>query len=605
MKKYVIVMLVCSSMVLLGLAPFPDSIRPIGVEHTVAYFRTHALEFAENIRELDKRINEIDEQDSVSVVPAREILKKSRLAFKRIEFFFNYFFPSLTIIYNAPAVIEVEEPFMESREPTGLQVIEALLYAAAPAGNKKDLQQQVALLQEASADLNSLLYNLPVSDAQVLESVRLELISVLLLGTAGFDAPEMKTGISEANQCFQTFLTILEPYLAQRSTQADSVRHYLQKAIQLTALSADFNGFDRLGLLIKAGLPLQRYLGQLIIDLGLELNTTTYLNYKAADIFQADALNINNRLSVDGSLAALGKKLFFERRLSGNLVRSCATCHQPEKYYTDGLPGSRTLDEKGFVKRNAPGLLYAVFQHSQFWDGRVKTLEQQVEEVLQNPVEMGGSRDSIVQRLLSNKEYRDAFGRAFKESETDSLISLDRVSVAISAFLKTLAPFSSPFDQYINGNSKAMSGEQIRGYNLFMGKALCGTCHTAPLFNGLTPPLFDLTAMEVVGTTRDTVFTRPRLDDDMGRFETYPIQFYMRAFKTPSLRNVAVTAPYMHNGAFPDLESVVEFYNKGGGEGMGLVVPHQTLSAVPLQLDAGEIKSIVAFLQALTDQQVP
>lgn len=602
MKKYVVLILVCCSMVLLGLAPFPERSRLIGVEHTVAYFKTHALEFAGNIRELETRINEINEQDSGSVIPAREALKKSRLAFKRIEFFVNYFFPSLIIIYNAPAVIEVEEPFMESREPTGLQVIEALLYSAAPAGNKKNLQQQVALLQEASADLNSLLYNLPVSDAQVLESVRLELISVLLLGTAGFDAPEMKTGITEAHQSFQTFAIILEPYLVQKPTQADSVRHYLQKAIQLTGTSEDFNGFDRLGLLMQAGLPLQRHLGQLITNLGLELNSTTYINYNTADIFRPDAININNRLGVDSSLAALGKELFFEKRLSGNLTRSCATCHQPERYYTDGLSRSITLDEKGFVKRNAPGLLYAAFQHSQFWDGRVKSLEQQVEEVLQNPIEMDGHSDSIVHRLLSSKEYRDAFGRVFQESTADSLISMNRVSAAISAFLKTLAPFSSPFDRYINGNSRAMNTEQIRGYNLFMGKALCGTCHTAPLFNGLTPPLFDLTAMEVIGTTRDTVFTHARLDDDMGRFETYPIQFYIRSFKTPSLRNVAVTAPYMHNGAFPDLESVIGFYNKGGGEGLGLTVPHQTLSATPLHLEAGEIKSIVAFLQALTDQ---
>jgi len=598
-------MLVCCSVVLLGLTPFPDRRQPIGVEHTVAYFKTNAGDFAAQVRALEMRINEIDEQDSITVVPAREALINSRLAFKRIEFFFNYFFPSLTIIYNAPAVIEVEEPFMESREPTGLQVIEALLYSTTPAAGKKALQQQVALLQEASADLNSLLYNLPVSDAQILESVRLDLISVLLLGTAGFDTPEMKTGITEANQSLKTFATVLEPYLEEKTTQADSVRYYLQKAIQLTGVSADFNGFDRLGLLMQAGLPLQRWLGQLIAALGLELNSTAYLNYKAADIFRSEAININDRLGVDSLLAALGRKLFFEKSLSGNLTRSCATCHQPEKYYTDGLPKSKTIDEKGFVKRNAPTLLYAAFQHSQFWDGRVKSLEQQVEEVLENPVEMNGRRDSIVQRLVSSREYQAAFRNAFRESTTDTLISMDRISTAIAAFLKTLAPFSSPFDQYINGDSRAMSSEQIRGYNLFMGKALCGTCHTAPLFNGLTPPLFDLTAMEVIGTTKDTMFTRPRLDEDMGRFETYPIRFYMRAFKTPSLRNVAATAPYMHNGAFQDLASVVEFYNKGGGEGLGLTVPHQTLSAAPLRLDAGEVKSIVAFLQALTDQQVP
>lgn len=603
MKKYIVTGILFSCVLLLGLAPLPDHRQPIGVDHTLSFFRAHALEFAESIETLAVSVNKISAADTTTIINARQQLKQSRLQYKQIEFFFNYFFPSLIMVYNAPAVIEVEEPFMETREPTGLQVIGALLYEPRVAEKKDELVQQVALLREAAFDINALLHNLPVSDAQILESIRLDLINVMLLGMTGTDAQEMKTGITEARQSFHTFETVLEPYLKKGATGADSVTFYLQKAIALTTAVSDFDSFDRLTFLVKAGLPLQTHLGRLINALALELNSTAYLNYETENIFSPAAININNRLTTDTAIAALGKKLFSDKILSGTLTRSCATCHQPGKYYSDGLPQSRTLDEKGTVKRNAPGLMYAGLQHSQFWDGRVKTLEEQVIEVVENPVEMGAQWSTVVQRLAASAEYRAAFATAFSRPATP--INKEQVSTAIAAFINTLTSFDSPFDQYIRGNYKAMTPEQVKGFNLFMGKAFCGTCHTAPLFNGLTLPLFDLTAMEVVGTTADTVFTRPRLDADSGKYTSYPLPYYLRSFKTPGLRNVAATAPYMHNGAFPTLESVVEFYNKGGGEGMGLPVAHQTLSPTPLQLDAGEIKSIVSFLQSLTDQRIP
>ncbi len=134
-----------------------------------------------------------------------------------------------------------------------------------------------------------------------------------------------------------------------------------------------------------------------------------------------------------------------------------------------------------------------------------------------------------------------------------------------------------------------------------MGKAQCGTCHFAPVFNGLIPPLYKRTELEVLGVTRNVDFTKPQLDTDSGRFASFPIIFYMGAFKTPTVRNVAKTAPYMHNGAFPTLEKVLDFYNKGGGEGLGLNVPTQTLSPKPLKLDSNEVRNIIEFLNSLTD----
>jgi cytochrome c peroxidase len=203
--------------------------------------------------------------------------------------------------------------------------------------------------------------------------------------------------------------------------------------------------------------------------------------------------------------------------------------------------------------------------------------------------------------LKKSKRYIQLFSKAFPHNTKRELISLDQIAAAIAAFEKTLTPMNSPFDQYINGDKAALTAEQISGFNLFMGKAQCGTCHFAPLFNSLLPPYYQLSELEVIGTTQNTNFEIPVADNDSGRFAVFPIPFYKGAFKTPTIRNIAKTAPYMHNGKFKTLEEVIQFYNLGGGKGIGLPLEQQTLSDKPLQLSKEEIKAIVAFLASLTD----
>ena len=252
-------------------------------------------------------------------------------------------------------------------------------------------------------------------------------------------------------------------------------------------------------------------------------------------------------------------------------------------------------------QRNAPTLFYCADQYSQFWDGRVKNLDEQINTVLLNVVEMNGDHRLILSRLNNTNEYVESFKIAFAKN-ADSVISIPNVAVAITAYLKTLSPFSSAFDEYIQGNKNALTRKQISGFNLFMGKAQCGTCHFAPVFNGLIPPLYKRTELEVLGTTSNTNFAKPELDSDSGRFSSFPIEFYQGAFKTPTVRNAAKTAPYMHNGAFNTLHDVLEFYNKGGGAGLGLKVPTQTLPSKPLKLSEEEMDDIIGFLNSLTDK---
>jgi cytochrome c peroxidase len=147
-----------------------------------------------------------------------------------------------------------------------------------------------------------------------------------------------------------------------------------------------------------------------------------------------------------------------------------------------------------------------------------------------------------------------------------------------------------------------MTAKQIEGFNLFMGKAQCGTCHFAPLFNGLLPPLFDRSEVEVLNVPKTANLKTPVVDEDSGRYVSFPIRFNYKAFKTPTVRNAAKTAPYMHNGALATLDEVMTFYNRGGGHALGLNDGVQTLSDRPLHLSKIEMKKVISFIEALTDK---
>jgi cytochrome c peroxidase len=294
----------------------------------------------------------------------------------------------------------------------------------------------------------------------------------------------------------------------------------------------------------------------------------------------------------------LGEKLFFDPKLSGNGKRSCATCHSPNKAFTDGLTKSIHMDNQTALNRNAPTLLNVVFQQSFFYDGRVYQLEQQIFEVVHNKAEMDGNIQLIVAYLQTNKEYKDQFKKAFKGTK-DTTITPYAALLALAEYERTLTSMNSRFDQYLNGNKTMLTSREINGYNLFGGKALCGSCHFFPLFNGTVPPSFLDTEFEVIGTSATA--ENKAVDKDLGRYQLSGLDMHKFSFKTPTVRNVELTGPYMHNGAYQTLEEVVEFYHQGGGNGFGYNIPNQTLPFDSLQLSATEKEDIVLFLKTLTD----
>jgi cytochrome c peroxidase len=272
----------------------------------------------------------------------------------------------------------------------------------------------------------------------------------------------------------------------------------------------------------------------------------------------------------------LGKRLFFDTRLSLDGRTSCATCHNPDKAFTDGLPRS-TGFQGTVLRRNAPTILNAAYNQAQFWDGRATSLGEQCKTPLLSPTEMNMiDEHHLVDRLNRIPGYLSDFQSVFAGGP-----SLDNVTTAIAAFEQTLITADSPFDRYMKGDKNALSPSEKRGLILFFSKGACSECHKGVNFtDGEYHNLGDIPDSGA--------------PIDLGRFEVTHQNSDIRAFKTPGLRNVARTAPYMHDGAFATLEEVIEFYDRGGDD-----TPNKSTLIYKLNLTAGDKSDLLAFLKSL------
>lgn len=276
----------------------------------------------------------------------------------------------------------------------------------------------------------------------------------------------------------------------------------------------------------------------------------------------------------------LGKALYFDKRLSRDGTVSCATCHDPAKGWTDQAPVSTGIKgQKGGV--SAPSVLNSAYYELQFWDGRAKSLEEQAKGPIQNPIEMGFTHDEAVAKLKSIKGY----GPLFKKAFGDDKIDIDRVAKAIATFERTVLTGNAPYDRWQAGDKKAMSASAARGHDLFHGKANCAICHDG--FNFSDSDFHNLG----VGMAAK--------EPNWGRFGQTKKEEHRGAFKTPTLRNLKHTAPYMHDGSEKTIEAVVDFYDKGGEKNKWL-----SGRIKPLGLTAEEKKDLVAFLDALNGDPV-
>jgi len=274
----------------------------------------------------------------------------------------------------------------------------------------------------------------------------------------------------------------------------------------------------------------------------------------------------------------LGRKLYFDGRLSKDGSLSCATCHAPEKGFSDGRPTSLGIGRQAGA-RNAPTIVNRLFSKEQFWDGRAADLEDQALGPIQNPIEMGHTLEGMIANVQGIQGYAAEFQAAFGSPG----INPDRVARAIAAFERTVLSGGSPCDRYQAGDKTAMSESAVRGMALFNDsqKANCVTCHAG--FN------FTDESYHNLGVGMD------KPNPDWGRFVVTKNDFDKGAFKTPTLRNVTQSAPYMHDGSETTLLQVIGFYDKGGFKNQWL-----SKEIKPLNLSPQDKADLVAFLESLT-----
>jgi len=276
--------------------------------------------------------------------------------------------------------------------------------------------------------------------------------------------------------------------------------------------------------------------------------------------------------------AELGRLLYYDKRVSADNTVACASCHAAEKAFADNLPVSVGIrGQKGGM--SAPTVINRGYGQLQFWDGRAGSLEAQAIGPMANSIEMGHSHEGVVKQLRKIPGYRAQFKTVFGTEEFD----LEMVAKAIATFERTVVSGNSPYDKFRSGDKKALTAAQVRGLSVFVNKAKCDACHEGSNFT--------LNAFHNLGVGSQ------KATPDEGRFAVTKDPADWGTFKTPTLREIAKTAPYMHDGSLATLEEVVDYYDKGGIKNKNL---DERLK--PLQLTAAEKKDLVEFMKSLNGE---
>jgi len=597
-KLYALLILCCCS--LLFSSFFQQNSTPR--EKMMAYYRVQFKDLSQKLAALKAAV-----ETGNNTAAMRESFLQARLSYKKLELVLEYYFEGDAIRFNGLAVhfIEEEDP-MAYQEPQGFQMAETYLYPVYQTGKKNELLAYIDKMIRIADGMgnNPLLFN---PENFIPDAIMEELYRVLSLGITGFDSPLAELSLPEANAALGSIRSIMNLYKEEwQPLQPGTYNRIAQLLAGASAsLSAqnNFNRFNRMAFIVSYLNPLCDAFGVLKEKGNYPSSPSRYcVIKKSGSLFAAGSLDTSLYAYDDPQLparATLGKKLFYEPLLSGNGKRSCAGCHQPGKAFTDGLPKALQLDEHSTLPRNTPTLWNASLQMNLFYDSRHLRIDDVVLEVLGNEKEMNNGAAAAVDKLKKNAEYPALFRNAY--GNADTVINAKNTANAIAAYIRTLTSYHSRFDACMRGKKNSMNAAEISGFNLFTGKAKCATCHYVPLFNGSKPPTFYYQESEVIGVPANTDTLHPVLDADPGRIQTLPLDFLNHAFKTPTLRNIALTAPYMHNGVYNSLEEVIDFYDKGGGQGLGLQLPNQTLPPGKLALTKTEKSQLKAFLLTLTD----
>ena len=593
---------------------------PKAISHINDKFKIDLLDFNSKTTEFKKQVELLiaNKENEEYLLESYTELRES---FKKIEFIIEHLDKEAydKLLNGAPLPrLEKKVADITVLNPHGLQVIDEIMGISQFPNNEnlEKLFDEVKMLETNVQKIYTFLSLRKLTDRLFFEAVRKSLIRLATLGVTGFDTPGTLTGITDAESTLRSLNEYLEYYDSElrnvgRIGLLNKTNTIFEKGIKATK-KQDFDNFNRLKFIKEVINPAYKAIKEIHLALNYETvdevsKFMQALNYNSNNIFDKDFLNAFYYVSFkeDSTYASkveLGKLLFYDPILSKNNDMACATCHKPDKAFTDGEILS--ISNKGEpLKRNAMTLNYSVYATKYFHDLRVNRLEDQFEHVVVNEDEFDSSYSEILEKVKSSPTYMSMFKIAFPNTE---LIKFNDIDYALAAYVMKLNTFDSPVDKYFQGRIQKLPKAVERGFNLFTGKAACATCHFTPLFSGNLPPLFVESEAEVLGVPDKNVEPWV-LDDDKGRINNGVNQdiakFYVGAFKTPTIRNIELTAPYMHNGVFNTLDEVMDFYNKGGGAGNGMDLEHQTLSSDPLNLSEEEVADIIAFMKALTDTE--
>ena len=547
----------------------------------------------------------------------REEIRKARLQLKMVDFWLRYFEPVAYNKINGPLAVEWENEVFEKfekpyrRDGAGLSLAE--LYLDGQNINKDTLLRliQSSLAATKTFQADSITGQLDTFDHFFLAN-RLYLLNLAAIYTTSFECPNNSNIIPELRVMLNGVKDIYSSYnISFPSTPITNeyLSLYNKMILFVIAQPSDHTLFDHYTFIKDYLNPLFAINQKLISTYNVvskSYNDYT-LNDEAPSIFDKSLYTPQNSKGIYSlvkdpaaldEIKHIGKLLFYDPILSGNNRRSCISCHKSTQYFTDTTMATGIqFNEKDPLPRNTPSLVNVIYNHLLMLDGKHISLQDQGKAVMTSPIEMGGNEQEILTKVLSCKEYKTAFKKFLKLTPEEKDITFNHIVSAVTFYYADFSNFYSPFDEAMNHN-KPLAKESIRGFNLFMGKARCATCHFVPQFNGVKPPYIS-TEFEVLGVPADTGYTR--LSEDKGRYGVNPAHETMNAFRTGSIRNAEYTGPYMHNGIFKTLDQVIEFYDAGGGAGKKLIVENQTLARDSLKLTPVEKKELISFIHSLNE----
>jgi cytochrome c peroxidase len=494
-------------------------------------------------------------------------IQQVRQELKPMDFWWRYLEPNQYRLLNGPLPVEWETEVFEKfeqpyrREGAGL-TLAAIYLDEEDAGTdslRRLLQKSITALQTFSAD--SITQQLAQFSTFYLCN-RLYLLNLAAIYTTGFECPDTTQVVPELRTLLKGVQHIYGQYNAafpQKALPPAYLKLYDSGIAFADAQPAQFSAFDRFQFIRDFVNPLfalnqelireYRVVSRSLVDYSLSKKAVSIFS---KDLYRAqDAKGIYRHLEDTALLetvAGLGRLLFYDPLLSGNNERSCASCHKPTEFFTDtGVSTAFEFNHTGTLPRNTPSLLNAGLNQLLMLDGRHYNLQQQAAAVLVHEKEMNCASENLLQKVLSCDTYKQTLKKLLPYTPTEKEIGLEHLTSALSYYYTQFSRYDAPFDRAMNGRQQ-LPVKVIEGFNLFMGKAQCGTCHFVPQFNGVKPP-YTGSEFEVLGVPADKDFQH--LSKDVGRYGVWPVAEMKQAFRTGTVRNVMHTAPICTTGCFP------------------------------------------------------